>query len=189
MGRAFQLVWTVALMLLIASCTREQRTFRPAPALASPTNDIQVSQLRPGTTAPPTPPVPGEYKETAEAIRAGQQLFDYYNCTGCHAHGGGAIGPPLMDNNWVYGSEPANIYATILDGRPNGMPSWRGRMPDYQVWELVAYVRALSGLVPKELAIHPAPDIIVQRKGAPPGQVTGTTGIPHQRCCETMRAR
>jgi mono/diheme cytochrome c family protein len=86
-----------------------------------------------------------------------------------------------MDNNWVYGSEPANIYATIVDGRPNGMPSWRGRIPDYQVWELVAYVRALSGLVPKDLAIHPMPDITIQRRGAPPGQVTGTTGIADQR--------
>ncbi len=147
-----------------------------------PANDIQVSQLRPGgTLSPPTPGVSPEYKETADAIKAGEKLFAYYNCTGCHAHGGGAIGPPLMDVNWVYGSEPANVYATIMDGRPNGMPSWRGRIPEYQVWEIVAYVRALGALVPPQLAIHPAPDIMVQEQGAQPGKVTGTTGNPQQR--------
>ena len=58
------------------------------------------------------------------------------------------MGPPLMDDEWIYGSEPENIFATIVEGRPNGMPSFRGRIPDYQVWQLVAYVRSMSGLCP-----------------------------------------
>src|SRR5918911_1297110 len=165
MGRVLQIAWTVALMMLIASCSREQRTFRPSPALASPTNDIQVSQLRPGgTTAPPTPPVPGEYQETADAIHAGQQLFDYYNCTGCHAHGGGAIGPPLMDEKWIYGSDPAQIFSTIVEGRPNGMPSFRQKIPDAQVWELVAYVRSMSGQLSKD--VSPTRDDHMNAKGS-----------------------
>ncbi|MDB4891334.1 MAG: cytochrome c class, partial [Gemmatimonadetes bacterium] len=41
-----------------------------------------------------------------------------------------------------------NIYATIVQGRPNGMPSFAGRIPAPQVWMLVAYVRSLSGLTP-----------------------------------------
>jgi len=52
-----------------------------------------------------------------------------------------------MDDEWIYGSEPANIFATILEGRPNGMPSFRGKIADYQVWQLAAYVRSMSGLV------------------------------------------
>ena len=67
------------------------------------------------------------------------------NCTGCHAHGGGAIGPPLMDDSWIYGSHPDQIFATIVEGRPNGMPSFRGKLPDYEIWQLAAYVRSLSG--------------------------------------------
>ena len=54
-----------------------------------------------------------------------------------------------MDKAWIYGSEPGNIFATIMQGRPNGMPSFRNRIPQYQVWEIVAYVRSLSGQLPK----------------------------------------
>ena len=57
----------------------------------------------------------------------------------------------LADDEWIYGSDPANIFATITEGRPNGMPPFRGRLPNYQVWELVAYVRALGGLQGKAI--------------------------------------
>jgi cytochrome c oxidase cbb3-type subunit 3 len=57
------------------------------------------------------------------------------------------MGPALMDNKWIYGSDPRQIFSTIVEGRPNGMPSFRGKIPDYQVWQLVAYVRSLSGQV------------------------------------------
>jgi cytochrome c oxidase cbb3-type subunit 3 len=57
-----------------------------------------------------------------------------------------------MDDEWIYGSEPANIFATIIEGRPNGMPSFRGKIPDYQVWQLAAYVRSMSGLASKDAA-------------------------------------
>jgi cytochrome c oxidase cbb3-type subunit 3 len=32
------------------------------------------------------------------------------------------------------------------------MPSWRGKITDQQAWQLAAYVRALSGNVPKAAA-------------------------------------
>jgi cytochrome c oxidase cbb3-type subunit 3 len=32
------------------------------------------------------------------------------------------------------------------------MPSFRGKIPDHQVWQIVAYVRSLSGLLPKDVA-------------------------------------
>ena len=82
----------------------------------------------------------------------GEKLYNAYNCVRLPFHGGGGIGPPLMDNTWIYGSEPQNIYATIVEGRPNGMPSFRGKIPDQQVWEIVAYVRSLSGQLPKDVA-------------------------------------
>ena len=53
-----------------------------------------------------------------------------------------------MDDQWIYGSRPEQIYTDIVQGRPNGMPSFRGKIPDYQVWELVAYVRSMSGQLP-----------------------------------------
>jgi cytochrome c oxidase cbb3-type subunit 3 len=142
---------------MLSSCEREERRFQePAPSSAA-TQGLTVSGLHPaspsvGTTQPPSAPVSNPYSDNAYAVSEGEKLYDAYNCVGCHAHGGGGIGPPLMDNNWIYGSQPQNIYATIVEGRPNGMPSFRGKIPDQQVWEIVAYVRSLSGQLPKDVA-------------------------------------
>jgi cytochrome c oxidase cbb3-type subunit 3 len=93
-----------------------------------------------------------EYEENAVALNDGKRLFQWFNCVGCHAQGGGGMGPPLMDEQWIYGSEPDQIFATIVEGRPNGMPSFRGKIPDYQVWQLAGYVRSLSRQVAKDVA-------------------------------------
>jgi len=79
----------------------------------------------------------------------GKHLFEWFNCVGCHAHGGGSIGPALMDADWIYGDDPQSIYQTILGGRPNGMPAFNGRISQTQAWQLVAYVRSLSGQASK----------------------------------------
>jgi cytochrome c oxidase cbb3-type subunit 3 len=75
-------------------------------------------------------------------------LFEAFNCAGCHSHGGGGMGPALMDDRWIYGSHPGNIFASIVEGRPNGMPTWRNKIPDQQVWEIVAYIQSLNGQAP-----------------------------------------
>jgi cytochrome c oxidase cbb3-type subunit 3 len=49
-----------------------------------------------------------------------------------------------MDDQWTYGGRIDQIHASIVQGRPNGMPSWRGKIPDTQIWEIAAYVRSLS---------------------------------------------
>ena len=82
----------------------------------------------------------------------GKRLYNQFNCSGCHFQGGGGIGPPLMDAQWIYGSEPENIYETIVEGRPNGMPSFKGRLANDQIWQLVVYVRSMSGLLAKDVA-------------------------------------
>ena len=97
----------------------------------------------------PVDSVLGPYGDNAYAVSQGQQLFNFYNCNGCHSNGGGGMGPPLMDDEWLYGSEPNQIFASIAQGRPNGMPSWKYRLNNKQIWQLVAYVRSLSGLTPK----------------------------------------
>lgn len=131
----------------LSSCERERRPFHDDHGGAAALNAVTMDTVRPGASAPAeaSPTDGGPYGENAYALNDGKRLFDAYNCSGCHAHGGGGMGPPLMDADWIYGAEPANIYATIVEGRPNGMPSFRGRIPPNQVWELVAYVRAMSG--------------------------------------------
>lgn len=82
----------------------------------------------------------------SDHIAAGRQLYVAYNCVGCHFNGGGGMGPALMDDHWVYGPSMENIAATIKEGRPNGMPSFRAVVTGDQVWQLAAYVRSLSHL-------------------------------------------
>ena len=93
--------------------------------------------------------MPNPYEGTAYSISEGKRLFGWYNCSGCHANGGGGMGPPLIKNEWIYGGEPANLFDTIVKGRPNGMPAWGSKIPEYQVWQLVTFVRSLNNEEPK----------------------------------------
>jgi cytochrome c oxidase cbb3-type subunit 3 len=137
-------------LLVLPACRREERRVREVPPSAMPKVVVE-SDLQPGKSKPGVP-TSTLYQQNAYAMSEGQRLFNWFNCVGCHGHGGGAIGPPLMDNKWIYGSDPANIFETIVEGRPNGMPAFRGKIPEYQVWQLVAYVRSMSGLAPKDAA-------------------------------------
>jgi cytochrome c oxidase cbb3-type subunit III len=132
-------------------CEREERDYRPTPAAAARQQTITLSALQAGGQSAPIA-VPNEYEESAYAVSEGRRLYRWYNCNGCHANGGGGSGPALMDDLWIYGSAPANVVATILEGRPNGMPSFRGKIPDYQAMQIAAYVRSMSGLLAKDVA-------------------------------------
>ena len=79
------------------------------------------------------------------AAQRGMKAFNAFNCVGCHmGNGGGGMGPALSRRPFIYGSEPQNIYLTIVQGRPNGMPAWGALLPDAIVWDLVAYIRGIS---------------------------------------------
>jgi cytochrome c oxidase cbb3-type subunit III len=132
-------------------CKREERDFHGIAAPLTKIEGPRLSELQPGV---PTPPLAllNHYEENAMALSEGKRLYSAFNCVGCHGHGGGAIGPALMDARWRYGNRPDQVYSSIMEGRPNGMPSFRGKIVDQQAWQLAAYVRSLSGLVPKDAA-------------------------------------
>ena len=111
---------------------------------------VPETPLQPGPARATTQQSP--YQANAWGLSEGKRYFTHYNCTGCHANGGGGIGPALMDDEWIYGYEPDIVYATIVQGRPNGMPAFGGRIPDQQVWQLVAYVLSMSGQSPIDAA-------------------------------------
>ena len=135
--------------IAVAACEREQRTLQQPP---SASQAVKAATMNP-VVGGGAPAMPNPYEENAQALADGKRLYEWFNCSGCHAtNGGGDKGPALMDDVWIYGSEPADIVATILQGRPNGMPSFSGRMPEHQAWQLAAYVRSLSGLVRKDAA-------------------------------------
>jgi cytochrome c oxidase cbb3-type subunit 3 len=90
-------------------------------------------------------PARNPYEGDGTALAEGQRLYTWFNCAGCHGgKGGGGIGPPLADDDWIYGGEPQNIFQTIVQGRPNGMPAFGRQVPAEQIWKIVAFVRTLS---------------------------------------------
>lgn len=138
---------SIVITSIVGGCEREEREFRPpasethAPARVSSADGLHYGR--------PPAPTHNRYEESAYAIVEGRRLYSWFNCEGCHFLGGGGIGPALMDEEWIYGGEPANVFATIVGGRPNGMPAFGNRIPEYQVWQIVAYVRSMSGQVSK----------------------------------------
>jgi cytochrome c oxidase cbb3-type subunit 3 len=138
-------------LTLLSGCDRESRDSRGKPLGETvPALPTSPDTIFPGTSPPPLDPRAAGYERNAFAIAQGQQLFTWMNCVGCHAHGGGGMGPALMDDQWRYGGRIDQIAASIAQGRPNGMPSWRGKLTDQQIWQLAAYVRTLSGQEPKD---------------------------------------
>lgn len=171
MTRAF--ARTLCMSALLAGCDREKRELHDSPVTARSVSTVRLSTLKPGPTTPDTMlRVPAT--TNAFDIAEGQKLFTWYNCSGCHANGGGGMGPALMDDEWIYGSEPEHIYRTIIEGRPNGMPSFAGRIPDTQVWKLVAYVRTLASLSPKSARASRSEHMMVY----PRSQILEPTSTP-----------
>jgi cytochrome c oxidase cbb3-type subunit III len=135
----------LAASVALVACNRENRNLDAAPAESGP-HAVTVSGLYPGPTPAPTPTDPRavEYDGNAAHIANGARYYRWFNCNGCHFNGGGGIGPPLMDEDWRYGGSIEQIYASIVQGRPNGMPAFRDKIPEQQVWEIAAFVRSLS---------------------------------------------
>lgn len=133
------------------ACERESRNFRQLPEVGARPTGVRLSPLQPGAPSPPDF-VKSPYQDSAWAVSEGKRFYQSYNCVGCHSNGGGGMGPPLMDVEWIYGSDPRQIFSTIVEGRPNGMPAFGGKIPEQQIWMLVAYVQSLSGQLPKDVA-------------------------------------
>jgi cytochrome c oxidase cbb3-type subunit 3 len=161
----------VAVAVVLFGCKREERSFHGLePAAASLSKPrVREIDLVPGGSAVPRDSVANPYEENAYGISQGKTLYNQYNCSGCHFQGGGGIGPPLMDDDWIYGSRPENVFESIAEGRPNGMPAFGGKIVTDQIWQIAAYVRSMSGLVRKDVAPGRSDDMQVR----PQEQSTG----------------
>jgi cytochrome c oxidase cbb3-type subunit 3 len=85
------------------------------------------------------------YEGNADAIATGAKLYISYNCVDCHgADGGGAMAPAFIDGRWHFGGSASQVYESIAQGRPDGMPAWGGLIDQHSIWRLVAYVRSLE---------------------------------------------
>jgi cytochrome c oxidase cbb3-type subunit 3 len=140
-----------AAAITLAACDREERHSRAKPLGETVPAGESPDTIWPGGTSPPPLDARAKlYDNNAPAIAQGQQLYTQMNCVGCHFHGGGGMGPPLMDDQWRYGGRIDQIAASIAEGRPNGMPAWRDKLTSDQIWKIAAYVRTLSGQPSKD---------------------------------------
>lgn len=147
------------LLLLIAGVGCNQGPIRAAAADAPP--DVRI----------PIGPIPGPGKELnlptnpyngdPVALVEGRRLFVWYNCAGCHGgRGGGGMGPSLRDPDWRYGSSDAHIFASIAEGRGQGMPAWGTRVPEEQIWKIVAYIKSMrTPNEPEPPLVPPEPEV------------------------------
>jgi cytochrome c oxidase cbb3-type subunit III len=97
--------------------------------------------------------VANPYVNDMAAIKAGHELFVNMNCAACHGYDlKGGMGPDLTDTYWRYGGSPADIYKSIFEGRPQGMPAWGRSIPPAYIWKVVAYIQSKGGSYPAALA-------------------------------------
>ncbi|MBV8784592.1 MAG: c-type cytochrome [Gammaproteobacteria bacterium] len=147
----------ILLLGALAGCQQAKAPTTPAAAAPETANLLRTSPLVPGLDHPELSrdPRAAAYYDNPQAVADGKRLFQQFNCSGCHSNGGGGMGPALMDGQWIYGARLEQIHQTLVEGRPNGMPSWGGKIPDPQLWELAAYVRSMS--LPQTLAAQNGP--------------------------------
>ncbi len=104
------------------------------------------------------------------AIEEGKKLFRSMNCAGCHGYNAtGGMGPDLTDKSWRYGGTPIDVYKSIYEGRPKGMPAWGSALPQRPIWNIVAYIQSLGGTLTPAVAVN-APNAPAQGQGAGTGQ-------------------
>lgn len=133
--------------LSLCACKREQRSLRTDPPVAAALAQVAVMPGGINGTPPEVDRALGHPSQTnAYELSQGKRLYTWFNCEGCHADGGGAFGPALMDGWWRYGPDPVSIFVSIREGRPRGMPAFANRLTTEQIWQLTGYIQSLGAL-------------------------------------------
>jgi cytochrome c oxidase cbb3-type subunit III len=160
-----RIICAALFLVLIIGCQQEHRQLRVEPEQRAVFVAAREGEIQAGGPVPEVV-VKNPYEGNADAIAEGERLFMWYNCAVCHGtHGGGGMGLNLLAPALTYGDAPDNLFDTISKGRNNGMPSWGGRIPTNQIWQIVTFIRSLRGLEPK--TVTPARTEALQYPSAP----------------------
>ena len=118
------------------------------------------------------------------SIRAGAFLYRQH-CRQCHGAPGVAPAPfalgmtpvPVPQVHTARHWQPAEIFWVIKEGiKMTGMPAWKYRLSDEQIWSIVAFLPAMAHLTPAEYAaLRPAPpesaqDVLKEKPNAKRGE-------------------
>ncbi len=87
--------------------------------------------------------------EEADAINAGQMIFQA-KCSPCHGKAGeGGIGPNLTDVYWIHGGSVNDVFRTIKHGVPEkGMIPWKNELRPRDIQEVASYILSLQNTNP-----------------------------------------
>jgi len=93
------------------------------------------------STGPAAPTGP-----TVQDVVEGRKIYLTYGCVGCHGvTGGGGMGKPILDDQWIFGSDDATLFKLIRGEVPKQtMPNAIGKaLTDEQIKQVILYVRAI----------------------------------------------
>ena len=84
-----------------------------------------------------------QYSGNSEAIKVGKDIF-ISTCAPCHkADATGGIGPNLTMAELKYGVTHKDIYESIANGRPNGMPPFLQQVGSDKISKVIAFLESL----------------------------------------------
>ncbi|MEI6206824.1 MAG: cytochrome c [Desulfuromonadales bacterium] len=102
----------------------------------------KLASSRPAEAAAPTAMAHKEGNKV-DYIAAGKKEYAE-RCAACHGPDAkGGIGPDLTRKEYKFGKTEQAIAATITDGRPGGMPSFKNDLSHEKVEGLVKYLLSL----------------------------------------------
>ncbi|MEK6300327.1 MAG: c-type cytochrome [Acidobacteriota bacterium] len=93
-------------------------------------------------------PVPGDESSIAE----GRKVY-LLHCASCHGQAGkgdgsmalaGGTPSNLVDETWDHGSSDGEIFVVIRDGTSSDMESYKDKLTEKQIWQMVNFIRSLS---------------------------------------------
>ena len=84
------------------------------------------------------------YAGNAKIAAEGADIFKK-NCQVCHGEGGkGDICPNLTTKSKKYGDADQDLFTTISNGRPGGMPNWDSALGPDKIWKVITYIRSIE---------------------------------------------
>ena len=88
-------------------------------------------------------PTNNPYHGDAVAIAKGAETWATI-CVACHLpEGTGLVGPSLVDGYSKYGNSDADLFKTVAEGRPLGMPPWGPGLGTEKIWQVLAYLETM----------------------------------------------
>lgn len=99
---------------------------------------------------------------------AGQETFEA-NCIACHGKDlKGGIGFNLVDETWVHGAYPSDIYQSIAGGFPDkGMQPWEPLLGQKRIAEVIAYIISKNDLDAMKAAQESGPAPALETPATP----------------------